>query len=353
MLNSGEVNFVFTAPYAQSTDEPSISNRPHPLFNHETIDNFVTKHGLAVRAVGIHVGDAEEAYECCLRSGAVGVMPATTLKAQGTEKKCTLSEVKLFDDTVLRWVSGEDLTSENWSALNYSPVPLTSETSKFDFGFERIDHVVSNVPKLFEAVNYLTSITGFHEFSEFTAADVGTVDSGLNSMVLANNNEFVLLPVNEPTFGTKRKSQIQNYLEHNQGSGVQHIALKTNNIFATVAAMRQRSSLGGLEFMPAPGSDYYRTIPHRLGPNTLNETQQKDLEMLGLLADKDDQGVLIQIFTKPIGDRPTIFFEIIQRIGCDVDNTSGQKKEQTAGCGGFGKVSNSQFSYIKNINILM
>lgn len=95
---------------------------------------------------------------------------------------------------------------------------------------------------------------GFHEFSEFTAADVGTVDSGLNSMVLANNSEHILLPVNEPTHGTKRKSQIQNFLEHNNGSGVQHLALMTNDIFHTMQELKNRSMIGGFEFMPAPSS---------------------------------------------------------------------------------------------------
>lgn len=100
-----------------------------------------------------------------------------------------------------------------------------------------------------------------HEFAEFTAEDVGTVDSGLNSMVLANNNEYVLLPVNEPTFGTRRKSQIQTYLDYNEGPGVQHLALKTDNIFATMRKMRSQTAFGGLEFMPRSSEEYYRYAP--------------------------------------------------------------------------------------------
>jgi 4-hydroxyphenylpyruvate dioxygenase len=99
---------------------------------------------------------------------------------------------------------------------------------------------------------------GMHEFAEFTAEDVGTVDSGLNSMVLANNSEFVLLPVNEPTFGTRRKSQIQTYLEHNQGPGVQHLALKTDDIFATMRRLRAQTAQGGLDFMPRSSPEYYK-----------------------------------------------------------------------------------------------
>lgn len=97
-----------------------------------------------------------------------------------------------------------------------------------------------------------------HEFAEFTAEDVGTVDSGLNSMVLANNTEYVLLPVNEPTFGTRRKSQIQTYLEYNQGPGVQHLALKTDDIFRTMRLMREQSGRGGMDFMPRSSEAYYR-----------------------------------------------------------------------------------------------
>ena len=200
----------------------------------------------------------------------------------------------------------------------------------------RLDHAVSNVPKLFDAVDYIANATGFHEFSEFTAEDVGTVDSGLNSMVLASNNERVLLPINEPTFGTKRKSQIQTYLDANNGAGIQHLALLTEDIFLTMAEMRKRTQVGGFDFMPAPGPEYYAKIESRLGKNVLPPADLKRLEELGLLIDKDDQGILLQVFTRPVGDRPTLFLEIIQRIGCD-RNASGEKIEQTGGCGGFGK----------------
>ena len=113
--------------------------------------------------------------------------------------------------------------------------------------------------------------------------------------MLASNNEFVLLPVNEPTFGTKRKSQIQNYLEHNNGSGVQHIALKTSKIFVTVRAMRERSEFGGFGFMPTPSSEYYEKVPDRIGKDTLSAVELKELQELGILADKDDQ-VLVDSF---------------------------------------------------------
>ena len=205
------------------------------------------------------------------------------------------------------------------------------------YGLQCVDHAVSNVPNLFAAVDYLAGFTGFHEFSEFTAEDVGTVDSGLNSMVLANNNQRVLLPVNEPTFGTKRKSQIQTYLEMNCGAGIQHIALKTDDILKTMKEMRDRSFIGGMEFMPSPDEGYYKRTPERIGADTLSADYIEECRKLGLLIDKDDQGVLVQVFTKPLGDRPTVFIEIIQRIGCDRDPVTKAKIEQAPGCGGFGK----------------
>eukprot|EP00904_Undaria_pinnatifida_P006365 jgi/Undpi1/2859/HiC_scaffold_14.g06236.m1 len=192
------------------------------------------------------------------------------------------------------------------------------------YGLERADHIVGNVWDMLEHGDYITGMTGMHEFAEFSAADVGTIDSGLNSIVLASNNQMVLLPLNEPTFGTAKKSQIQTFLEQNEGPGLQHIALKTNDIFRTMRLMRANSGFGGFEFMDAPGEGYYRDVPGRIP--SLTENQLKQLEELGLLADKDDDGVLLQVFTKPVGDRPTLFFEIIQRIGCPFEATEGDNE---------------------------
>jgi 4-hydroxyphenylpyruvate dioxygenase len=282
-----------------------------------------------VRAVGITVDDASEAYNVAVANGAHGVLAPTTLHDEKSKTSATISEIKMFGDSVIRWISGDYKGA-------FLPNYEASNTPDINYGILRLDHAVSNVPKLFPAIDYLTKSTGFHEFSEFTAEDVGTVDSGLNSMVLASNSEFILLPVNEPTFGTKRKSQIQNYLEHNNGAGVQHLALMTRDIFHTMRELRKRSYIGGFEFMPAPPRTYYENLPARIGADTLTAEEFAELEVLGLLADKDDQGVLLQVFTKPLGDRPTIFIEIIQRIGCD-RTISGEFKEQSAGCGGFGK----------------
>ena len=157
-------------------------------------------------------------------------------------------------------------------------------------------------------------------------------------MVLANNSEGVLLPVNEPTSGGKRKSQIRTYLEQHGGPGVQHVALKTDDIFATVAAMRAaHAAYGGFELMDRPRSQYFDKLQERLGKGAIDDDTAAQCRELGILADKDDQGVLLQIFTKPIGDRSTLFLEIIQRVGCTLDAATNRQVEQRPGCGGFGK----------------
>lgn len=247
-----------------------------------------------------------------------------------------LSEVQLYGDVVLRYVSykcGDHLSSGVFLP-GFEPMDEAS-SYPVDYGIRRLDHAVGNVAELGPAVSYVKGFTGFHEFAEFTAEDVGTSESGLNSIVLANNDEMVLLPMNEPVYGTKRKSQIQTYLEHNEGPGLQHLALVSEDIFRTLREMRKRSAVGGFEFMPSPPPTYYKNLKKRVG-DVLSDEQIKECEELGILVDRDDQGTLLQIFTKPVGDRPTIFIEIIQRIGCMLKDEEG-KLYQKGGCGGFGK----------------
>jgi 4-hydroxyphenylpyruvate dioxygenase len=124
----------------------------------------------------------------------------------------------------------------------------------------------------------------------------------------------VLLPLNEPTHGTARKSQIQTFLEQNEGPGVQHLALKTDDIFATLALMQNATELGGFEFLRAAGREYYAALPSRIGRDALSDAQIGECERMGILVDRDDQGLLLQIFTKPLGDRPTVFIEIIAGV---------------------------------------
>ncbi|XVF81691.1 hypothetical protein PTKIN_Ptkin15bG0175700 [Pterospermum kingtungense] len=340
LLRSGDLNFLFTAPYspsiAQSQNLSPQSTASIPTFDHGVCRSFSSSHGLAVRAIAVEVEDAETAFTTSVSHGALPSSPPIVLG----DNEATLAEVKLYGDVVLRYISYSKNTQTQSHHHDFFFLPgfeKIEDTLSYplDYGIKRLDHAVGNVPELGPAVSYVKSFTGFHEFAEFTAEDIGTTESGLNSVVLANNEETVLLPMNEPVFGTKRKSQIQTYLEHNEGAGVQHLALVTEDIFNTLREMRKRSLVGGFEFMPSPPPTYYKNLKNRAG-DVLSDEQIKECEELGILVDRDDQGTLLQIFTKPVGDRPTIFVEIIQRIGCMLEDERG-KQYQKGGCGGFGK----------------
>jgi len=336
VLQSHDLVFTFTAPYSRKVAGNSTSV-PLEHYDQQQAFDFICSHGLAVRSVGLLVADSEEAFRLSVANGGVPVLPPVTLTDKATGGTSTISEVKLYGDVVLRYISGE---FKGPYLPNYEAV----EGPRISYGLERLDHAVGNTHVLSEAVAYIMGFTGFHEFAEFTAEDVGTIDSGLNSMVMASNNEMVLLPVNEPTFGTPRKSQIQTYLEQNEGPGLQHLALKTSDIISTLRSMYAHSDFGGFEFMPRPSDKYYKELPNKIG-DALTPEQYKAVEELGILADKDDQGILLQIFTKPLGDRPTVFIEIIERIGCmrevppppEAVPEAPPVLEQAAGCGGFGK----------------
>ncbi|VVA90205.1 unnamed protein product [Arabis nemorensis] len=331
LLTSGDLRFLFTAPYSPSLsagESRPIATSPIPTFDHVSCRSFFSSHGLGVRAVAVEVEDAESAFSISVANGAIPSSPPILL-----DESVTIAEVKLYGDVVLRYVSHK-------GEVNTDFLPgfeLVEDTSSFplDYGIRRLDHAVGNVPELGPALTYIAGFTGFHQFAEFTADDIGTAESGLNSAVLASNDEMVLLPINEPVHGTKRKSQIQTYLEHNEGAGLQHLALMSEDIFRTLREMRKRSSVGGFDFMPSPPPTYYRNLKNRVG-DVLSDEKIKECEELGILVDRDDQGTLLQIFTKPLGDRPTIFIEIIQRIGCMVKDEEG-KVYQSGGCGGFGK----------------
>ncbi|KAJ0244924.1 4-hydroxyphenylpyruvate dioxygenase [Hirschfeldia incana] len=333
LLTSGDLRFLFTAPYSTSLSSagetpPTTTTASIPSFDHLTYSSF-SSHGLGVRAVAVEVEDAESAFSISVLNGAVPSSPPILLN-----DAVTISEVKLYGDVVLRYVSYNKAVTSVFFLPSFEPVEDTS-SFPLDYGITRLDHAVGNVPELGPALTYLASFTGFHQFAEFTSDDVGTAESGLNSAVLANNDETVLLPINEPVHGTKRKSQIQTYLEHNEGAGVQHLALMSEDIFRTLREMRKRSGVGGFDFMPSPPPTYYKNLKKRVG-DVLRDEEIKECEELGILVDRDDQGTLLQIFTKPLGDRPTIFIEIIQRIGCMKKDEEG-KVYQSGGCGGFGK----------------
>ena len=350
-LECGDVRFVVTAPLSRraasaSTGVGAGSNVqmtapcPLPGYDADFAREFYSQHGLAVRAVGINVENVTQAYFDSVANGAVAVLEPTLVKSSSGGQDCDLAEIQLYGDVVLRMINFHDggNKSNDHSFLPHL-APYPSRKNKQTYGLTRLDHTVGNVPNLLQAQNYIQSFSNYHPFAEFTPDDIGTVDSGLNSVVLASKNEEVLLPLNEPTEG-RRKSQIQTFLEQNEGPGLQHIAIKTDDIFHTIEKMRYaEENLGGFELMVRPSDNYYRELPGRLR-DKLSDEQYKKLEELGILADADEEGVLLQIFTKPLGDRPTLFIEIIQRIGCvmkEGKNDDTIVHSVKPGCGGFGQ----------------
>lgn len=326
VLQSGTIIWNVMAPYWCDAPASKVEFKdPFPWFKKDEAWDFVKKHGTAVRTVGFNVESAKDAYDICLKNGGKGVNKPQTFKDRnGT---ISYSEVRFYEDVVIRFVEGRKKFKGP-----FMPGFFTENRPSISYGLYRMDHIVSNVPCLTDVTEFMFKMVGFHEFGEFTAEDVGTVDSGLNSMVMANNFETILMPVNEPTVGTRRKSQIQSFLEHHRGSGIQHIALTTDDIISTIQKMSAQSDLGGVEFMPNPGESYYKDhVPKKMG-NMISKKLIDQCQKYSILIDRDEEGGLLQIFTKPLLDRPTLFVEIIQRVGClKKDGT------QKPACGGFGK----------------
>ena len=325
-MQSDEIRFVFTAPYWTEAPNPPVEHiETFPHYDKDEAHRFIGKHGLAGRAIGIKVTDATDAYNKCLANGGVGVLAPLHLKDDNGE--VVISEVTMYTDVVVRFVQGRDTYKGA-----FLPGYKDSGRPSVSYGLNRVDHVVSNCPELLAITEHLEKMLGLHEFAEFVAADIGTLDSGLNSMVMANNDETVLFPVNEPTFGTRRKSQIQSFIEHHQGPGIQHIALQTKDIIQTIKAMSAQTNFGGVEFQASPGATYYNEHVPKKMQGMVSQELIDECAKFNILIDRDSEGGLLQIFTKPLLDRPTLFIEVIQRLGCPLPD--GRQKPA---CGGFGK----------------
>ena len=287
---------------------------------------------LSVFAVCIQVDDAEQSYKAAVEAGAKGVLEPclSDSDSDSITSNCVVAETILYGDVRLRFLSGAgaDRTSPTPNSILNSNSKSNSNSK-----LNRVDHCVGNVPSKFydSTISAIKRQLNYSEFAEFLTSEVGTEESGLNSVVLSSESGKVLLPINEPVNGS-RKSQIQTYLDLNEGrGGVQHLAIESGDIFETVRMMREVEGMGGannefnFEMMERPVEEYFDGLGERLG-GRLSCEQVEQCRELGVLADYDKEGVLLQIFTKPVGERATFFFEIIQRVGCS-----------TPGCGGFGK----------------
>jgi 4-hydroxyphenylpyruvate dioxygenase len=259
------------------------------------------RHGDGVKVIALSVPDVERAYREATQRGARGVSEPQALEDE--HGRVMLADVATYGEIVHRFVDrsayeGAFLPGFEAVAPNGARAPLVHE----------IDHIVGNVElgAMDRWVSYYEDVFGMTEMIHFTDEAISTEYSALMSKVVTGGDGRVKFPINEPAEG-KRKSQIDEYLEFYEGAGAQHVALTTDDIVRTVAELRKR----GIRFLRTPES-YYEEVPGRVGE--ISESLE-DLRRLGILVDRDDEGYLLQIFTAPLGDRPTIFFELIQRHG--------------------------------------
>jgi len=286
VLRQDKITLVLTSPL--SADGP--------------INDHINRHGDGVKTVALWVDDAEKSWKETTSRGAVSVFePETREDADG---HVVLSAIETYGDTVHVFVE-----RRNYTGLflpGYQPWSLATEVKPL--GLKYVDHMVGNVGwgEMNTWVDFYARVMGFAQLISFDDKDISTEYTALMSKVMSNGNGRIKFPINEPAEGRK-KSQIEEYIDFYNGSGVQHIAVATSNIIETVTELRDR----GIEFLRVPNS-YYDTVLDRVG--SIDE-DLAPLKELGILIDRDDEGYLLQTFTKPVVDRPTMFFEIIQRKG--------------------------------------
>tara|TARA_Y100001970_G_C14222899_1_gene853759 strand:- start:1338 stop:2459 length:1122 start_codon:yes stop_codon:yes gene_type:complete len=287
VLRQNKIFFVFTTPLSSS----------HPA------SDWLSKHGDGVRDISIRVDCNKEAHDSCVSRGAKSVMLPTVV--ENKNGKFGKSSIQTYGDTVHSFIWKSEykgLWAPGFEALKMPEVK--SETPNLI----KIDHIVGNVEadKMDFWKEYYETVFGFSTFVKFDEDDISTEYSSLKSVVVRSKNWKVKLPINEPAEGLK-KSQIEEYLDSNEGPGVQHIALLTDDIVDAIEKLRKN----GVDFLDVPDS-YYDSLSDRVGD--VDEDIQK-LRKLKILVDRDEEGYLLQLFTKPLQDRPTLFIEIIQRKG--------------------------------------
>lgn len=290
VLRQGDITFVLASPLR--ADHPESQR--------------LVLHGDGVQDIAFEVDDVAAAYTAALERGALGVTPPTALEDRhGVYEAAT---IRAYGDTTHSFVNRDRY--QGVFAPGYEPIDPErySPRTLRPCGLRAIDHVVANVEEgqMDQWVGFYERILGFSQLVHFDDEDISTEYSALMSKVVQDGQGRIKMPINEPAEG-RRKSQIEEYLEFYGGPGVQHIALATDNILETVSAMRDND----VSFLRVPPT-YYEALPDRVG--NIDE-DVRELAKLGILVDRDDEGYLLQIFTKPVEDRPTLFFEIIQRRG--------------------------------------
>lgn len=286
VLQQGKIRFVLTAALAPE---------------HE-VSKHVYKHGDGVKVLALWVDDAEYAYQTALERGAKSAAAPQVMKDE--HGKIVTASIHTYGETVHTFVE-----RKNYNGV-FMPgfMPKTSELEVKPIGLQYVDHCVGNVElgMMNHWVQFYQDVMGFKLLVTFDDKDISTEYTALMSKVVSNGNGYIKFPINEPAEG-KKKSQIEEYLDFYRGAGVQHIAVATDDIIETVDRLRKN----GVDFLYVPDT-YYETVLERVGE--INE-DIKELKRLNILVDRDDEGYLLQIFTKPVQDRPTVFYEIIQREG--------------------------------------
>jgi 4-hydroxyphenylpyruvate dioxygenase len=290
VLRQGDITFVLASPLG--ADHPESSR--------------LLTHGDGVQDLAIEVDDVPAAYAEAIERGAVGVVPPSSKEdAQGTLE---FAAIRAYGDTTHSFINRDGY--HGLFAPGYQPLDRSRyDASTFHpVGLKAIDHVVANVDEgtMQQWVQFYERVLGFSLLVHFDDKDISTEYTALMSKVVQDGRGRIKLPINEPARG-KRKSQIEEFLRFYGGPGVQHIAMATDDIIATVRAMRNND----VSFLKVPRA-YYDLVPGRVGPI---DEDLREIADLGILVDRDDEGYLLQIFTKPVEDRPTLFFEIIQRHG--------------------------------------
>ena len=286
VLNQDHINLVITSPLEKNTD----------------IGVHIDCHGDGIKDVAFTVDDSEMAWKTSIDRGAISVLKPTLISDENGEAR--ISAIETFGDTIHTFVERDQYEGPflpGFQAYNFG---RENETA----GLVHIDHVVGNQPdgEMQPVCDYYEKVFGWHRFWTVDDKDISTEYSALRSVVMANDNEIIKIPINEPADGLK-KSQIQEFIDYYGTAGVQHLALSTRDIISTVKIMHTN----GVDFLPTPPS-YYENLTKRVGPI---DEDIETLARLGILVDVDENGYMLQIFTKPIQDRPTLFFEIIQRKG--------------------------------------
>ncbi|MCX2484103.1 4-hydroxyphenylpyruvate dioxygenase [Pedobacter sp. MR2016-24] len=287
VLQQGKIRLILTSPLKSDS----------PIMDH------IKTHGDGVKILALWVDDAYKSYEETIKRGAKSYQEPQTLTDDFGEVRT--AGIYTYGETVHLFVERKNYNG----AFMPGYIAVEGGYEPESTGLLYIDHCVGNVGwnRMNEAVQWYEDIMGFKNILSFDDKQINTEYSALMSKVMSNKNGYVKFPINEPAEG-KKKSQIEEYLEFYEGEGVQHIAVATHDIISTVREMKKR----GVEFLSAPPRAYYETLLQRVGKI---DEDIAPLQELGILVDHDEEGYLLQIFTKPVQDRPTLFFEIIQRKG--------------------------------------